>query len=103
MLSYLGLLTGLAFAYPIEARCIAFDPRSSGVPIRLVRFGVVVILMAGTLLLLDLVFAFVASDDSILGHLLRYLRYAAAACAGMLMGPYLFMRLGLARAMSPMR
>ncbi len=101
VLSYLGLLTGLVFAYPVEARRIAFDPRSSSVPIRLVRFVLGVALVAGTLVLLDHLFALVSSDDSILGNLLRYMRYAAAVTAGILGGPYLFMRLGLARAIPP--
>jgi hypothetical protein len=96
LLSYLGLLTGIVFAYPIEARRIAFDPRSSGVPVRLIRFVVVVTLVACTLVLLDHVFALVSSDDSILGNLLRYVRYAAAGTAGILGGPYLFVHLGLA-------
>jgi membrane-associated phospholipid phosphatase len=101
VLSYLGLLTGIVFAYPIEAKHIAFDPRSSSLLVRLVRFVVGVSLVAGTLVLLDHVFALVGDDDSILGNLLRYVRYAAAGIAGMLGGPYLFVRLGLAGVTTP--
>ena len=68
-------------------------------PVRLVRFVVVVALVASTLVLLDRAFALVCSDDSIGGNLLRYLRYAAACVVGILGGPYLFVRLGLAQVM----
>ncbi|MEN8159070.1 MAG: phosphatase PAP2 family protein [Myxococcota bacterium] len=98
VLSYLGFLTGIVLSYPVEAKRVAFDPRSSGVPTRLLRFVITVGLVAGTLVLLDPLFALVGSDDSILGDPLRYLRYAAAGAAGMLVGPYLFVRVGMASA-----
>jgi len=98
VLSYLGLLSGIVFAYPIEGRRIAFDPRSSSAPVRLVRFIVFVSLVAGTLVLLDHAFALIGSDDSILGNFLRYVRYTAAGIVGILGGPYLFVRFGLAAA-----
>ncbi len=43
----------------------------------------------------------VGSDDSILGNLLRYVRYVAAGTAGILGGPYLFVRLGLSGTTTP--
>lgn len=97
VLSYLGLLSGLLFAYPLETEFLDFDPQSSSLPIRLVRFVVIVGLVASTLALLDVAFALVSSDDSGLGHLLRYARYAAAGIVGMLGAPYLFLRTGLAK------
>jgi hypothetical protein len=101
VLSYLGLMTGIVFAYPIEAKFIRFDPRSSGVLTRLVRFVIAIALVAGILVLLDQLFALVSSDDTILGNLLRYIRYAAAGSAGFLGCPYLFVRLGLAGTIPP--
>jgi hypothetical protein len=62
---------------------------------------IAVTLVSGTLVLLDQLFALVSSDDSILGNVLRYIRYAAAGSAGFLGGPYLFVRLGLAGTMPP--
>ncbi len=99
VLSYLGLLAGIVFAYPIEAKRVRFDPRSSSIAIRLVRFVVAVVLVAGTLALLDPLFALVSPDHSVLGNLLRTIRYAAAGIVGILGCPYLFVRIGLARAM----
>jgi len=96
VLSYLGFLTGFVLAYPAEARHVAFDPKSSGVAVRLIRFVVAIIAVASTLILLDHAFSLISRDDSILGNLLRYVRYAAAAIAGVLGGPYLFVRFGLA-------
>jgi len=46
------------------------------------------------LLLLDAAFEAVTDDDSVLGYLLRYLRYAMAAIAGIFLGPLLFVKLG---------
>jgi hypothetical protein len=45
---------------------------------------------------LDAVFAQVASDESVLGHTLRYIRYALAAFWMSYLGPLAFVRLGLA-------
>jgi hypothetical protein len=44
-----------------------------------------------------------SGDDSLLGHLLRYVRYAAVGVAGLLGGPVLFVRLGLAETTSVTR
>lgn len=101
VLSYLGLLAGLVLGAPIEARRIGFDPRSSAWPVRLLRFVLAVALIAGTLVLLDAVFTLLADDRTGFGQLLRYLRYAAAGFAGVLLAPYLFVRAGLATPSAP--
>jgi len=93
--SYLGLLSGIVLAYPLEARWVGFDPRSSTALRKAVRAAIGVALVIGTLLLLDWLFAHLASDASILGRVLRYVRYAAAGAAGMLLGPLVFVRIGL--------
>ena len=93
--SYLGLLSGIVLAYPLEARWVGFDPRSSTAIRKAVRAAIGVALVIGTLVLLDRLFAQLASDASILGRVLRYVRYGAAGAAGMLLAPLLFVRLGL--------
>jgi hypothetical protein len=93
--SYLGFLMGVVIAFPLEEKTVDFDPRSSTLWRKAMRYFLCAGLVMGTAILLDPVFAAVSSDDSVLGYLLRYLRYALAAIAGILLGPILFVRLGL--------
>lgn len=95
-LSYTGFLAGIVLAYPLEARFVGFDPRSSTVLRKAARFALSIALVMGTPVLLDGASASIADDASPAGNVLRYLRYAAAGVAGMLLGSYLFVRLGLA-------
>jgi hypothetical protein len=83
-------------AHPLEARHVGFDPRSANVLRKAFRFALCVALVMGTLLLLDGVFAALSDDGSVLGILLRYLRYALAGIAGMFVGPLVFVKLGWA-------
>jgi membrane-associated phospholipid phosphatase len=94
--SYTGFLAGIVLAYPLEAKWVRFDPRSSTTLRRILRYVLSVTLVIGSLLLLDEVFQRIAGDSSLLGNVLRYVRYATAAIAGFLLGPFLFVRLGLA-------
>ena len=94
--SYLGLLSGLCIAYPLEIRFVGFDPRSSTLLLKVTRVAVGVGLVMGILFSLDLLFAAMATDGSVLGNALRYLRYFAAGFGGMFAAPYLYVRLGLA-------
>lgn len=95
-LSYTGFLAGIVLAYPLEARWVGFDPRSSTAARKLLRYAISLALVLGSLLLLDEAFGRLATDASPLGQVLRYLRYAAASGAGFLLGPVLFVRLRLA-------
>jgi membrane-associated phospholipid phosphatase len=94
--SYTGFLMGVVVAYPLEAKKVNFDPRSSTLATKALRLILCVGMVMGTLLLLDGAFGAVSDDYSVLGYLLRYLRYATAAVAGIFLGPLLFVRLGLA-------
>jgi hypothetical protein len=87
---------GIVLAFPLEEKTTDFDPRSSPIWKKLARYALCVGLVMGTLLLLDGVFEAVSSDYSASGYLLRYIRYALAGVAGILLGPILFVRLGLA-------
>jgi membrane-associated phospholipid phosphatase len=100
-MSYMGFLTGIVFAFPLEAKLVGFDPRSSPALHKMLRYVMSVALVIGTLLLLDWVFGLVASDASPLGSALRFARYAIAGIVGMLLAPFLFVRVGLARTTPP--
>jgi hypothetical protein len=45
---------------------------------------------------LDILFAAIAADESVVGLLLRYIRYAAVSLWGIFCAPWLFLRLKLA-------
>ena len=64
--------------------------------LKVTRVVLGVALVMGTLFVLDLAFAAIASDGSALGNALRYLRYFAAGFVGMFAAPYLYVRLGWA-------
>jgi membrane-associated phospholipid phosphatase len=99
-LGYAGFLTGIVIAFPLEAQKVGFDPRSASAPRKILRCALSVGLILGTLILLDGAFAAISADTSVWGHLLRYLRYAAAGIAGVFLGPLLFVKLGLAGRLS---
>ena len=96
ILGYTGFLLGLVVAFPLEERALDFEPRSGSLGGKLLRFAVSVSLVLGTLAGFDAAFAAVAPDESGLGYALRYLRYALAGLAGLLVAPALFLATGLA-------
>lgn len=91
--SYAGLLTGLVLARPVESARVRFDPRSGTGARKALRVVLAVLLVLATLALLDVAFAPLAADATPRGDLLRYLRYAAAGLAALLLAPLLFTRL----------
>lgn len=98
--SYWGFLAGIVFAYPLEVKLVGFDPRSSTLFHKILRYVTSVGLVMGTLFLLDAIFGRVASDASTLGNLLRYTQFAAAGVAGVFLAPFLFLRFGLAEPLA---
>jgi len=102
-LGYTGFLMGVVVAHPLELATSDFDPRSSPAWVKALRLALCVALVMGTLFALDVAFAALASDTSPAGYLLRYVRYAAAGAAGLLVAPLLFVRLGLAGRLHPGR
>jgi membrane-associated phospholipid phosphatase len=95
---YMGFLTGIVVAYPVERRKVNFDARSSTVLHKVLRYALSVGMVIGSLALLDEVFGAVSGDSSLLGYLLRYIRYAVAGMVGMFIGPFLFVKLGWAES-----
>lgn len=97
-ISYLGLLSGLCVAYPLEVRRVMFDPRSCTALHKFARVVLSAALIMGVLLVPDLLFSKIAADGSALGNALRYLRYFTGGFAGMYAAPWLFVRLRLGDA-----
>jgi membrane-associated phospholipid phosphatase len=94
--SYAGFLTGIVVAHPLEAVRLDFDPRSSSLARKALRYALSVGMILGTLVVLDRLFGAVSAETTPLGDLLRFVRYALAGIVGLLVAPWLFLTLGWA-------
>lgn len=95
---YCGFLTGIVIAVPLELRLVNFNPRSSGVGAKILRFALSIGLMAIFLYGFNAPFAYLAGDSSTVGCVLEYFRYMMAMIAGLFLAPVLFCKLKLAEA-----
>jgi len=95
-LGYAGFLTGIVIGRPIELSTVNFDPRSSTLPAKILRFAISVAIVLVSLVLLDKVFRAIADDFSVLGYLLQYIRYVIAGVINIFVAPLFFTKLGLA-------
>jgi len=95
-LGYAGFLTGIVIGRPIELSTVNFDPGSSTLPAKILRFAISVAMVLVSLVLLDKVFGAIADDFSVLGYLLQYIRYVIAGVINIFVAPLFFTKLGLA-------
>jgi membrane-associated phospholipid phosphatase len=95
-LGYAGFLTGIVIGRPIELSTVNFDPGSSTLPAKILRFAISVAMVLVSLVLLDKVFRAIADDFSVLGYLLLYVRYVIAGVINIFVAPLFFTKLGLA-------
>ena len=91
-----GLLTGVLVARPLELRLVNFDPQSSALLTKAVRFVLTLLLAGGTSLLFSEGIGAVSDMPTLLGFLLQYLRFTAEGFAVICLAPLLFTRMGLA-------
>ncbi|QKR98372.1 phosphatase PAP2 family protein [Sphingomonas sp. CL5.1] len=96
-LGYAGTVTGIVIAWPLEQSLVNFDPRSGSVLFKALRLAFSIGLSFLTLEGFKRGFSLVASDYSIIGYLLQYLRYILVALASLFMAPWIFTRFDLAR------
>jgi len=99
--SYLGFLTGIIVAYPLELRVIGFDPKSSMLIIRLFRFLFTIPFVSAPLLGIEYLFDTVVIEFSYAGHVVQYLGYALAGFFSMFLAPLLFVKLNMASINPP--
>jgi membrane-associated phospholipid phosphatase len=97
-LCYGGLLTGIVLARPLELRIVNFDPRSSTVLVKILRYLLTVVLVVVTLLILGKAFNLLADQSSLLWNLLEYLRFTATGFVAFFLAPLLFTRMGWAES-----
>jgi hypothetical protein len=95
-LGYAGFLTGLVIGLPFEPGLVNFDPRSSSVTAKVLRYFISVGMVILTLLLLDKVFGAMSDKLSMPGYILQYIRYTAAGIVSIFVAPLLFTRIRLA-------
>lgn len=95
-LGYAGFLTGIVLGYPLELRIVRFDPKSSGPLAKVLRFGISMAAALASLLLLEALFRAIATDYSIFGNLLQYIRYTVAGVVTIFVAPLFFTKIGLA-------
>jgi len=99
-LCYGGFLTGIVLARPLELKKVNFDPRSSTVLLKIMRFGLSVGLLILTLFCLSKASGICADHASMLWNLLEYIRFTAAGFVTFFLAPLLFSRIGWANTMA---
>jgi membrane-associated phospholipid phosphatase len=95
-LGYAGFLSGIVLARPIELSRLDFDPRSSTLAPKVLRFLVTAAMVLATLFLLEELSKTIAGDYTIVGYLMQYVRYMIAGVVNILVAPLVFTRMGLA-------
>lgn len=96
VVSCAGFLTGIAIARPLELRLVNFDPRSSPVFAKFLRYLFSVGVLAGTLLFFDIAIGMIPGKLALLVYILQYVRFAAAGFVSIFLAPLLFTKIGLA-------
>jgi undecaprenyl-diphosphatase len=97
-LAYAGALTGVFIGRRLELRFVDFDPQSSSVAAKLLRFVLTVAASILTLQLLGAGFAKLAGNFTLPGYGLQYVRYATGSVVNLFLAPLIFTRLGLAQS-----
>ncbi len=95
-MGYTGFLTGIIIGLPLELKKVNFDPGSSNVAAKILRYLISVGMVIVTLLLLGDVFAMICDNLSLPGYIFQYIRYTAAGIVSIFLAPLVFTKLGLA-------
>ena len=95
-LCYGGFLTGVVIARPLELSKVNFDPRSSTLWVKILRYFLSVGLLSITLFALEVIFLLITSRYSMLWNLLEYVRFIAAGFVTVFLAPWVFTRIGWA-------
>jgi hypothetical protein len=98
-LGYAGTFTGIVIAQPLEQRIVDFDPTSSSILCKILRYLLSVVLAFLALALLGTAFGALTSNFSLAGYGLQYVRYSVVGVVIVFVAPWVFVRIGLARTM----
>jgi len=99
-LCYGGFLTGVVIARPLELSKVNFDPRSSTLLVKVLRYFLSVGLLFITLFALEMIFLLITSRYSVLWNLLEYLSFIAAGFVTVFLAPWVFTRIGWAKTLT---
>lgn len=91
-----GMITGLIVGYNIETCQIGFIAETKSFVNGVFRFVIGLVLSLGVLTGLDVFFAEIADDETELGYILRFIRYASLGLVATVVAGKLFISLGLA-------
>ncbi len=91
-----GALFGAIAGYVLMKHYAPFENKGSGLQL-LGRYVVGIILLLLIYIGLDLIFGMIAADETVLGYILRYLRYACATFLVTFIVPWIFLKVRLAR------
>jgi hypothetical protein len=94
----LGFLSAILLIEPVERHYVGFEAAGGTVPQRALRHLVTVVCVIAVLALLGWFSDAVFERASLMGHLAKFGRYAAAGAAGLFLAPCIFVKLGLANA-----
>lgn len=92
----LGIFSGIIIGWMLEQRYVNFSTKFSNVGIAILRYVVGLVVVFAFLFGLDFLFAEISGDESLLGFILRYIRYASVGIAATYLVPMLFFKLKLA-------
>jgi membrane-associated phospholipid phosphatase len=98
-LGYAGIFTGIIIARPLELNIVDFDPTSSSILCKILRYLLSVGVAFLTLELLGKAFSMLADNFSLAGYGLQYVRYIVVGIVNIFVAPWVFTRIGLARTM----
>lgn len=98
-LCYGGFLTGIVLARPLELRKVNFDPRSSTVLVKILRYLLSVGMIVLTLFVLKMIFGLFTDRYSLVWNLLEYVRFIAVGFVTIFLAPLLFTRIGWAKSL----
>jgi len=96
-LGYAGTITGIIIAQPLELQMVDFDPRSSSIAVKVLRYLLTVALSLFALESLGSLFTTIADNYSVVGYALQYARYVIVSIVSLFLAPWLFTRIGLAK------
>ena len=99
-LCYGGFLTGVVIARPLELSKVNFDPRSSTILVKILRYLLSVGLLIFALFALEAIFLHITHQYSTLWNLLEYVRFIAAGFVTVFLAPWVFTRIGWARTLT---
>jgi len=95
-MGYAGTFTGIIVARPLELKIVDFDPKSSPLIFKVLRYLLSVGLAILALETLGRTFSAIAGNISIQGSVLQYIRYTIVAVVSVFLAPWIFTRIGWA-------